>query len=157
MPNSNECSPYFCVFETEISYASHRCCFSLCQIFVHLIDTISNMIVRLIEEIASAPVEGELPCLACRSASTNRFFLILLNSSRAAFTSLRAFRVSLSVSASLVSTSSSLQDNMKIHSSNRSKIAHRAIAFMFGAICSISLMIFSMPASSSAPCAADPS
>ena len=81
-----------------------------------------------------------------------------LNSSLACFESFRALSASFSVSASFAWTSSSLQlDPWDLKWKIWRYTTNRSIAFMFGAMRSISLESFAIEESNSAPASADPS
>lgn len=98
---------YLIIFQAEIRHTTQRCSLPLRQIFVYLIDSLRYMAEGLVEEIASTITVSRAPGL--RVLQTNLRFLMSLYSSLAFLESLRAFSDSFSVSASLLSTSSSLR------------------------------------------------
>ena len=97
---------YFTVLQTQVCHSAHGRSLTLCQVLVNLINALGNVVVCLVEEIASLKLflaicnvwfdENHLRCLTS------------LKWSRALFESFRALSASFSVSASFCSTSPNL-------------------------------------------------
>ena len=57
----NPCVTYLTVFQTEIRHTSHGRGFPLRQVLIHLIDALRNMVVCLVEQVASIAMSEQDP------------------------------------------------------------------------------------------------
>jgi hypothetical protein len=95
------------ILQTKVRDAAHWSSFTFREVLVHLVDTLGDVDIGLVERITPGAVSEDYH--HHDHEVTHRFFLSSLNLSRAVFEASRVLVASVSVSLSFFSTSVSLK------------------------------------------------